>query len=142
MKGGCVCLNFQPISVIMNDSNQLNKFRMSFSSLHQKGMQDYIDILEWHTFIWSAKTLLKTSNNVLFFTPTSLILLSKPLECKFLIIKINLIVFINTSISLKKSKIPYQYHKIWWFIIQKKFTYRTYLILFLLKIWSNLNKYY
>jgi hypothetical protein len=66
MKGGYVCLGFQPISVIMNYSNQLNKFWMSFSSLNQKGILDYIDILEWHTFIWSAKTLLKTSNNVFF----------------------------------------------------------------------------
>jgi len=59
MKGGYVCLSFQSISVIMNDSNQLKIFWMSFSSLNQKGMKDYIDILEWHTFIWSAKTLFK-----------------------------------------------------------------------------------
>jgi hypothetical protein len=60
MKAGYVCLGFQLISVIMNDSNHLNKFRISNSNINQKGMQDYLDILEWHTFIWSAKTLLKT----------------------------------------------------------------------------------
>jgi hypothetical protein len=80
----------------MNDSNQFNKFWISCSSINQKGIQDYLDIPKWHTFIWSAKTLLKTSNNVLFFAPTSLILLSNPLECKFVINKINLIIFINT----------------------------------------------
>jgi hypothetical protein len=41
MKGGYVCLRFQLISVIMNDSNQLNKFWMSYSSINQKGMQAY-----------------------------------------------------------------------------------------------------
>ncbi len=39
MKGEYVYLIFQPISVIMNDSNQLNKFWMSCPSLNQKGMQ-------------------------------------------------------------------------------------------------------
>jgi hypothetical protein len=38
MKGGYVCLSFQPINVIMNDSNQLNKFWTSYSSINQKGM--------------------------------------------------------------------------------------------------------
>jgi hypothetical protein len=33
MKGGYVCLGFQPIYVIMNDSNQLNKFWMSYSNI-------------------------------------------------------------------------------------------------------------
>jgi hypothetical protein len=60
MKGGYVCLGFQPINVIMNDSNQLNKFWVSCSSINKKGMHDYFDILEWHILIWSAKTLLKT----------------------------------------------------------------------------------
>jgi len=46
-----VCLSFQPINVIMNDSNQLNKFWMSCSCINQKGMQDYFDISKWHTFI-------------------------------------------------------------------------------------------
>jgi hypothetical protein len=41
MKGGYnACLGFQPINVIMNDSNQLNKFWMSCSPINQKGMQD------------------------------------------------------------------------------------------------------
>ncbi len=40
---GYVCLGFQPKSVIMNDSNQLNKIRMSYSSINQKGMQDYLN---------------------------------------------------------------------------------------------------
>jgi hypothetical protein len=38
MKGGYVYLCFQPISVIMDNSNQLNKFWMSYSSINQKGM--------------------------------------------------------------------------------------------------------
>jgi hypothetical protein len=38
MKGGYVCLIFQPINVIMNDSDQLNKFLMSCSSINQKRM--------------------------------------------------------------------------------------------------------
>jgi hypothetical protein len=32
-------------------------------------MEDYFDILGWYIFNWSAKTLLKTSNNVLFLHP-------------------------------------------------------------------------
>jgi hypothetical protein len=104
MKGGYVCLGFQPINVIMNDSNQLNAFWMSCLSINQKEMHDYLDILKWHIFIWSAKVLLKTSNNVMYFAPTSLIFLSKPLECKFVINKINLIIFINTSILWKNTR--------------------------------------
>jgi hypothetical protein len=68
-------------------------------------MEDYLNIPKRHIFIRSAKTLLKTSNNVLFFAPTSPILLSKPLECKILINEINLVILINTSIFMKKSKI-------------------------------------
>jgi hypothetical protein len=33
------------------DSNKLNKFWMSCPNIKQKRMQDYLDILEWHTFI-------------------------------------------------------------------------------------------
>jgi hypothetical protein len=39
MKGGCVCLGFQLINVVMDVSNQLNKFWMSYLDLNQ--MQDY-----------------------------------------------------------------------------------------------------
>jgi hypothetical protein len=45
---------------------------------------------------------LQTSNNVLFFSPTSGILISKPLECNFLINKINLIILINIAFFMKK----------------------------------------
>ncbi len=38
MKEGYVCWGFQPINVIMDDSNQLNKILMSYSSINQKGM--------------------------------------------------------------------------------------------------------
>ncbi len=62
-------------------------FLMSYSSINKKGIQDYFDIPKWHTFIWSAKTLLKTSNIISIFAPTSPILLSKLLECKFVINK-------------------------------------------------------
>jgi len=51
MKGGYVCLGFQPINVIMNDSNQLNKFWMPCLGINQKGMQGYFNIPKWHTFI-------------------------------------------------------------------------------------------
>jgi hypothetical protein len=44
MKGGYICLHFQPTNVIMNDWNQLNKSQMWCSSINQKGMQDYLDI--------------------------------------------------------------------------------------------------
>jgi len=37
------------------------------SPINQKGMQDYKTFSKWQTFVWSAKTLLKTSNNVLIF---------------------------------------------------------------------------
>jgi hypothetical protein len=51
MKEGYVCLGFQLIYVIMNNSNQLNKFCMFYSNINKKGMYYYLDILEWHTFI-------------------------------------------------------------------------------------------
>jgi hypothetical protein len=38
MKRGYVYLGFQPISVIVNDSNQLNKFWMFYSTINQKGL--------------------------------------------------------------------------------------------------------
>jgi hypothetical protein len=38
MKMGYVSLDFQLTSVIMNDSNQLNKFWISYSSVNKKGM--------------------------------------------------------------------------------------------------------
>jgi hypothetical protein len=44
MKEEYVCLGFQPINVIMNESNQLNNFSMSCSNINQKGMQNYFDI--------------------------------------------------------------------------------------------------
>jgi hypothetical protein len=76
MKEGYVCLGFQLIYVIMNNSNQLNKFCMFYSNINQKGMYYYLDILEWHTFIWSAKTLLKNQIMSFFLIPISPILLS------------------------------------------------------------------
>ncbi len=104
MKGGYVCVCFQPINVIINDSNQLNIFWMSYSSIDQKRMQENFDIPEWHIFIWSAKTLLKFFKIMSFFAPTSLIPLSKPLECKFVINKINVIVLMNASILWKNPR--------------------------------------
>jgi hypothetical protein len=47
----CIYIGVQPINVIMNDSNQLNKFWMSCSSINQKQMEDSLNIPEWHTFI-------------------------------------------------------------------------------------------
>jgi hypothetical protein len=42
MKGEYVCLIFQSINIIMNGSNQLNKFLMSYSNINPKKMQDYM----------------------------------------------------------------------------------------------------
>jgi hypothetical protein len=88
----------------MNDLNQLKKIWMSYSNINQKGIRAYFNILEWHTFIWSILTLLKRSNNVLFFAPMFSIFLSKPMECKFVINKINLIIFINASVLWKHPR--------------------------------------
>jgi hypothetical protein len=44
MEEGYVYLNFQPINVIINDSNQLNNVSMFCSNINQKGMQDYLNI--------------------------------------------------------------------------------------------------
>jgi hypothetical protein len=55
------------------DSNQLNKFWMSCSSINQKGMRDYLNIQEWHTFIWSVKTLLRNQIMSFFCTHISYI---------------------------------------------------------------------
>jgi hypothetical protein len=63
-------------------------------------MYDYLDNLKWHTFIWSAKTLLKTSKNVIFWTHISYTSF-QTLECKFVTKKFNLIVLINASILWK-----------------------------------------
>jgi hypothetical protein len=73
MKGGYVCLIFQQINVKKIDSNQLNKFWMSYSNINQKGMQDYFDIPKWHTFIWNANTLLKIQTMSFFYTNVSYI---------------------------------------------------------------------
>jgi hypothetical protein len=103
MKKGYVCLGFQSINVIMVDSNQLNQFWMFCLGINQKGMQYYLDILEWHIFIWSAQTLLK--NQIMsLFAAMSPILFFNPLECNFVIIKINLIVLINTFVLWKNPK--------------------------------------
>jgi hypothetical protein len=48
---GHACLGFQLISVITNDSNQLNKIWMSCLSIEQKWMHDYKTFPQWHTFI-------------------------------------------------------------------------------------------
>jgi len=69
MKRGYECLGFQPISVIMIDSNQLNKFWMSCSSINQKGMHDYLNIPKWHIFICSAKMLLENQITSFFLHP-------------------------------------------------------------------------
>jgi len=47
MKEGYVCLSFQPVSVIMSDVNQLNKFWMFCLSINQKRMQDYKTFPKW-----------------------------------------------------------------------------------------------
>jgi len=85
---------------------------------------------------------IKTSNNVLVFAPT-FFFNSKNLECKFVINKNNLIIFINAPFLWKKSNFSHQFHKSWWFIMYWNFVpmCKTYFILFMVKIWNNLNKY-
>jgi hypothetical protein len=68
-------------------------------------MQDYWIFPKWHTFIWSAETLLKTSNNGFFLHPHLPCFFPNLLQCKFVINKINLIFHIITTFSMKKSKI-------------------------------------
>jgi hypothetical protein len=72
----------------------------------------------------------------------SLIFLSKPLEYTFVIIKISLIVLINTSFYEKIQDAKINSTK-FGDLSYEKFvsSYRTYFILFMVKIWSNLNKY-
>jgi hypothetical protein len=67
MKEGYICLVFQPINVMMNDINEFNKFCMFYSNINKKGMQDYLNISKWHTFIGGVKILLKTLNNGFLF---------------------------------------------------------------------------
>jgi len=85
----------------VNDSNQLNKFWMFCSSITKNECMITKHFDKWHTFIWSAKTLLK--NQVMsFFAPIFPILLSKSFECNFIIKKINLIILIHTTFFMKK----------------------------------------
>jgi hypothetical protein len=81
MKEGYVCLRFQSINVIMNDSNQLNKFWMVSSSINQKGTHDYLNIPKIAYFHLECQNLIK-KNQIMsfFFAPMSPILLSKILE--------------------------------------------------------------
>jgi hypothetical protein len=99
-KGRYVCLGFQLINVVMDVSNQLNKFWMSYSNINQ--MQDYKTFPKWHTLIWSVKTVFK-HQIMSFFAPTSPIFLLKTLECNFIIKKMNLIFFINATFFMKKN---------------------------------------
>jgi hypothetical protein len=59
----------------MNDSNQLNKIRMSSSNINKKNCKIIGYFQNDNPFIWSAKTLLEKSNNVFFFASMSPILL-------------------------------------------------------------------
>jgi len=61
---------------------------MSSSNINQKECKIIRYFQNDSTFISSAKTLLKTSNNVFFFASMSPILLSKPLECILLLTKL------------------------------------------------------
>jgi hypothetical protein len=97
MKGRYVCLNkcynkwFKSIEQVLN---VLFKYKPKGNvklPRHSKMTYFHLD----------CQNLLETLNNFLFFTPTSLILLSKPLEYKFVIIKISLIAFINASFLWK-----------------------------------------
>jgi len=97
MKGRYVCLNkcynkwFKSIEQILNVLFKYKPKRNVRLSRHSRMTYFHLDY----------QNLLETLNNFLFFTPTSLILLSKPLEYKFVIIKISLIFFINASFLWK-----------------------------------------
>ncbi len=104
MKRGYVCLVFQPLSVVMHDSNQLNKFWMSCSSINQKRLQEYKTILEWHSFIWSAKNLLKTWN-VFFLHPCLLHFFPNLWNVILLLKKIIWLSLISLPFLWKKYKI-------------------------------------
>jgi hypothetical protein len=99
----------------MNDSNQLNKFGMSCSSiLNQKGMQKYKTFSEITYFQLECQNYIKNIKECSICAPMSLMFLSKPLECNFVIKKTNLIVLINTSFFMKKnSRFYHQFQKNW-----------------------------
>jgi hypothetical protein len=59
MKGGYVCLGFQPINVIMNDLNQLNKFWMSCLIINQRRMEDFLNIPKMTYFHLECQNLIK-----------------------------------------------------------------------------------
>jgi hypothetical protein len=104
MKRGYVCVGFQPISVIMNDSNQLNKFWISCSNMKKKRDAKLPRQSKMTYFHLECQNIIKIIKQCPFFAPMSPIFLSKPLECIFLINKINLIVLINTFVSWKNPR--------------------------------------
>jgi hypothetical protein len=97
MKGGYVFQGFQPISVIMNDSNQSNKVWMSYSSIKINVGLIFRYFRMMTYFHLECQNPIKNIKWCYSFAPKSFILLSKPLEYNFLINKISLIVLINAS---------------------------------------------
>jgi len=76
------------------------------------------------------------------FPPMSLILLSKPLKCIFLINKINLMSLLMHSFYEKIQDSNINSTKFGDLSYKKIMpSYITYFMLFVVKIWSNLNKY-
>jgi hypothetical protein len=116
---------------------------MSCWSINHKGTQDSKTFLEWQSFIWSAKVLVKTLKNVLVFRSTSPILPPKPLKCKIFINKNNIIVLLNVALLMKKIQDSSINSKKSGFLYYQIFmpSCRTHFILFVVKIWINLNKY-
>jgi hypothetical protein len=102
MKGGYVCLDFQPISVIVNNSNQLKtKFNVIFKYKPKKNarLQNILRITYFHL---ECQNRIETSNIVLFLDPCLLYFFPNLFECNFVINKINLIIFINVALFIKK----------------------------------------
>jgi hypothetical protein len=116
---------------------------MSCWSINHKRTHDSKTFPKWQSFIWSAKVLVKTLKNVLEKKSTSPMLPPKTLECKIFINIINIIVLINVALLMKNIQDSSINSKNFDFSYYQNFmpSCRTYLILFVVRIWINLNKY-
>jgi predicted alpha/beta-fold hydrolase len=109
-------------SEILNNERGIRIFKLSTNKIYNewfKSIEQILNVLfkykpkrnvgllrcsKMTYFHLECQNLIKTSNNVLVFAPTLFIFFSKPLECKFVINKNNLIIFINTPFLWKNSK--------------------------------------
>jgi len=107
---------------MLNSERGICMFRLSTNKCYNewfKSIEQVLNVLFKHKPKMNAEILrhskmtyfhlecqnpIKNIKQCLFFAPMFLILLSKPLECKFLIIKINLIILIKTSVLWKNPR--------------------------------------